>query len=299
MILKSNDCGAFLALLSSMIIFGTVGIFSKYIPLPSSLIALARAVVGLVFLAIVMLIKRQPPNFSAIKNNLLKLTVSGALLGINWLLFFEACKRTSVASATLSYYLAPIILIILAAVFFRERIGIKKGICIATALFGMVLVSGVVTNSEGVRIDGIVFGTVAAFLYAVIVLLNKSLGDISPVDKTAFQFAVSAIVLAPYILIAENLSEISFGGLSVPFLIIIGVLHTGIAYALYFGSCPKLPASTLAIVSYADPIVAIIVSSFLGEGLDAAGIIGAVLIIGASAVSEINFKGKVKDSENR
>ncbi|MBQ8380756.1 MAG: EamA family transporter [Clostridia bacterium] len=299
MILKSNDCGAFLALLSSMIIFGTVGIFSKYIPLPSSLIALARAVVGLVFLAIVMLIKRQPPNFSAIKNNLLKLTVSGALLGINWLLFFEACKRTSVASATLSYYLAPIILIILAAVFFRERIGIKKGICIATALFGMVLVSGVVTNSEGVRIDGIVFGTVAAFLYAVIVLLNKSLGDISPVDKTAFQFAVSAIVLAPYILIAENLSEISFGGLSVPFLIIIGVLHTGIAYALYFGSCPKLPASTLAIVSYADPIVAIIVSSFLGEGLDTAGIIGAVLIIGASAVSEINFKGKVKDSENR
>ena len=129
--------------------------------------------------------------------------------------------------------------------------------------------------------------------------MNKSLGDISPVDKTAFQFAVSAIVLAPYILIAENLSEISFGGLSVPFLIIIGVLHTGIAYALYFGSCPKLPASTLAIVSYADPIVAIIVSSFLGEGLDAAGIIGAVLIIGASAVSEINFKGKVKDSENR
>ena len=174
----------------SMVIFGTVGIFSKLIPLSSSLIALARALIGLVFLCVLMLISGKKPALSLIKKHLPALVASGALLGVNWALFFEACKITTVSSATLAYYLAPVFMTVLGAILFKEKIGVKKAICIAVAVIGMALVSGVFGSAEGVNAVGILFGTAAAVLYAVIVILNKTLGEVPSLEKTSFQFSV-------------------------------------------------------------------------------------------------------------
>ncbi len=278
-----------LILLVTMCIFGTIGIFRRFIPLPSGAVACVRALVGLLTLVLVMLVRRQRPDFAAIRKNLGYLLCSGAFLGFNWVLLFEAYKYTTVATATLCYYMAPLLLVLLAPLFLGERLTPKKLICAAVALLGMALVSGVLGEGIGdpSALLGIGLGLAAAVLYACIVIMNKKMTDIGAMDKTVVQFAVSTLVLVPYVLLAEDVFSCSLSLGELALLLVLGVVHTGIAYALYFGVIKRLPAATVALYSYADPIVAVLLSAlFLKEPMTLLGGIGAVLILSAAVVSE-------------
>ena len=183
------SASARLSLILSMCIFGTIGLVRKYIDLPSSIIALARALIGTLFLACLLLIRRQKPDWAAIRKNVLPLLISGAMLGFNWILLFEAYCHTSVATATLCYYMAPILMILVSPIFFRERLTPKKLLCVVVALIGMVLVSGVLQT--GIRsiseLKGIFLGLGAAVLYTGVVLVNKKMGPIAALDRTILQ----------------------------------------------------------------------------------------------------------------
>ena len=277
-------------LVASMLIFGTIGIFRKYIPLPSGMIAMVRGIVGTMFLMLVMMVGKKKPDFMAIKKNLLLLCLSGALIGFNWILLFEAYQHTSVAVATLCYYMAPVFVILASPIVLKERLTQRKMLCAVVAFVGMVLVSGVLSSGfSGMR--GILLGLGAAALYASVIMLNKKLGEIGAYDKTLVQLASAAIVLLPYVLIAENPAEMEFSALTVVMLMIVGVVHTGAAYAMYFGSMGGLKAQTVALFSYIDPAAAVVLSAvILGEKIDAAGIIGAVLVLGAAVVSDLPEK---------
>ena len=278
-----------ISMIGMMAIFGTIGIFRRYIPLPSGVVAMMRAAIGALFLLLLMLLKRQRLNIMHIRKNLWPLLLSGAFLGFNWVLLFEAYKYTSVAVATLSYYMAPILLILLAPLFLGERLTLKKGLCAAVAFLGMVLVSGVLQTGVGTlaELRGILLGLLAAVLYAFIVLINKKLVDISATDKTVVQFVVSVVVLLPYVLLTERVELGAVTPLVIVLLAVLGILHTGFAYAVYFGAVGKLPAGTVALYSYIDPVLAVILSAlFLKEPLGVFGIIGAVLILGAAFLSE-------------
>ncbi len=285
-----------LALALAMLIFGTVGIFSKYIPLPSGAIALARSVIGAIFLLLYMLVCGRKPDFVKIKENIMLLLTSGICLGANWILFFMACKNTSIPTATLSYYLAPVILVLTSTFIFGEKLGIKQISVALVALLGIALASGVIGgNEEGVNPIGILYGVLAAVLYATVVTLNKKMKDINSVDKTLVQFSVSALALLPYVLLVEKVSDYSINASAGLGLIIIGVLHTGVAYLLYFGAATRLKSATVAILSYIDPIISIVASVLLfGEKIGILGALGAVLVIGSAAVGEIDIIGIVK-----
>lgn len=277
----------------AMFIFGTIGLFVKYIPLPSSAIAMARGFVGAIFLLILIKIKKQSMDKGAIKANLSKLCLSGALLGFNWILLFEAYRYTTVATATLCYYLAPVIVILVSPVFLKEKLTWKKLVCVFVALIGMVFVSGVLGvlktgHLEKGEFTGILFGLGAACFYACIVLTNKKIKDISAYDMTIVQLAVAGIILVPYVLLTQDLSGIELSTKAVVLLAVVCVIHTGIAYALYFGSMKGLKGQTVAILSYIDPVVAILMSALiLREGFTANGVLGAVLILGATFANEI------------
>jgi len=278
-----------LALVAAMTIFGTIGIFRRYIPLSSGAVALARSAVGALLLIGFLLLKREKLNFPAIRRHLVPLLLSGVCLGFHWVLLFEAYKYTSVAVATLSYYMAPILLILAAPLFFRERLTLKKGMCAAGAFLGMVLVSGVLDTgvSSASEFTGISMGLLAALLYAVIILLNKKTVDIGALDKTVVQFAVSALVLFPYVLLAEELSFAALTPLSALLLLIVCVVHTGLAYLLYFGAVGRLKAGTVALFSYIDPVLAVLLSALvLGEPMTLFSAIGAVLVLGCAFFSE-------------
>ena len=276
----------------AMLIFGTLGVFVKYIPLPASAIALSRGFLGMLFLLLMLLVRRKRLSFAALKKNALLLVISGTLLGMNWMLLFEAYNYTTVATATLCYYLAPVFLTLASPLFFKEKLTVKKLVCIAAALLGMVCVSGVLeAGVKPTELTGILLGISAAAIYAAIVILNKHLRDISDNDRTTAQLAVSAVVMLPYVLLTEDVASFTFTPLSVVLLIVLGVVHTGLEYYLYFGSIGRLPSQTIAIFSYIDPVVAVLLSAlFLKEPMGIWSIVGAVLILGSTLISELDFK---------
>ncbi len=277
-------------LISSMLIFGTIGIFVKYIPLPSSVIALARGLVGTVFLLALALISRKKISFSDARGRLIPLFISGGLIGINWILLFESYNYTTVAVSTLCYYMQPTFVIIASAFIFGERINLRRGVCVILALVGMVLVSGITDTgiTDVSELRGVLLGLGAALVYATIVLINKKLGGIDSYTKTVIQLFSAAVTILPYILLTEDVSELTLDARGALLLGIVAVVHTGIAYFLYFGSMGNLKAQTIAIMSYIDPVTAIILSAlFLREPITPAAIIGALLILGAAFVSEL------------
>ena len=274
----------------SMLIFGTIGVFRRWIPYPSGVVALARSVIGLLFLLLVRALRHEPVDRAAVKKNLPKLLLLGAMLGTNWIFLFEAYNHTSVAAATMCYYMAPVFIILLSPLVFGEKITPRKGICAAVAVFGMVLVSDVLTSGlHGAK--GLVFGLIAAALYAAIVIVNRTLSGISAEDRTIMQFASSAAVMLPYVLLTENVADLQPTPSVLLLLLLVGVVHTGIAYVLYFGSIAEVPAQTAALLSYIDPVVAVLLSvTLLREPMSPTAMLGAALVIGAMMVSEITPK---------
>lgn len=277
-------------LIISMVIFGTIGIFRKHIPLPSSTLAMARGFIGMIFLILLITVMRKKISLKAFKENGVYLILSGALIGFNWIMLFESYNYTSVAVATLCYYMAPIIVILLAPLVLKEMLNFKKIICVCLALIGMIFVSGVLKSgiNKISELKGIFFGLGAALFYACVILLNKKIKNISPYDKTIFQLGAAAIVLLPYTILTEDFSAIELDAKSIFLVLFVGIVHTGFTYFLYFGSLTNLNAQTAALYSYIDPIFAILLSAFyLHEAMGFYEIFGMILILGSTLICEI------------
>ena len=282
-----------LEFIGAMLIFGTIGLLRRMILFPSSLIAATRGLIGTLFLLFFLTLTHQKLSVSSIKKNLIPLVLSGTLMGFNWILLFESYNYTSVAVSTVCYYMAPVFVILAAPVFFKEKLTLKKIICAAFAFAGILLVSGIFkTSFTGLNeIKGVLFGLAAAVLYASVILINKKLTTIEAFDRTILQLGTSAVVLFPYTMTTENLSSLTFDGNVLIVLLITGIVHTGIAYVLYFHSIKTLDTQSIAIYSYIDPMSAILFSAlFLNETVTAIEMIGMVLILGSAFLSEIQKK---------
>lgn len=283
----------------SMLIFGSIGIFRKYIPLSSSVIAFSRGFIGVLFLLVLILLKKDKLNKKSIKDNLWLLIISGSFIGLNWVFLFESYKYTSVATATLCYYMAPIFVMIASTFLFKERLSLINLVCILIALIGMVFVSGVLETgfNDKNTLIGVIYGLLAALLYASVIIINKFMKPIPSIDKTVMQLLFSVVILIPYILIGQEFKGMIINLEIILLLLIVGVVHTGLAYALYFDSMKGLKTQSIAILSYIDPVVAIILSALiLKENMSIFAIIGAVLILGSTFINEmINNRQIEKD----
>ena len=282
-------------LIFSVSVFGTIGIFVRWIGLPSSIIALVRGAVGAAFLLLLARFRHAPIDRAALRRRWQLLLLSAAMMSFNWITLFEAYRYTTVATATLCYYMAPIFVTLISPVLLKERLTARKLLCVFLALAGMVFVSGVPQSglpgpSEA---KGILLALCSAALYAGVILINKYLAGVPAYDRTLLQLACAAAVMIPYILLTEDLSAMSVTPLGAVLLLIVAVFHTGWCYALYFGSMTVLSAQTVALFSYIDPIVAILLSALLlREPLGWSGILGAALVLGSTLVSELPVPGK-------
>ena len=273
-----------ISILLSMVIFGTIGVFRRYIDLPSGVIAMLRGAVGMAFLLALRVASGQKGDAQGIRRNLPVLALSGGVMGFNWILLFEAYQYTTVATATLCYYMAPIFVILASPFLLGERLTKRKLLCVAAALVGMVFVSGVldVGVNAGQEAAGILLGLGAALLYAAVMLLNQRIDGLGASDRTVVQLGAAAAVLLPYTLLRGELTMQTFASLTLfgaAMLLIVCVVHTGVAYALYFGSMKELPAQTVALLSYIDPIVAIVLSALLlSEAMTPLAGLGAAVV---------------------
>lgn len=282
-------------LIFSVSVFGTIGIFVRWIGLPSSVIALVRGAVGAAFLLLLARFRHAPIDRAALRSRWQLLLLSAAMMSFNWITLFEAYRYTTVATATLCYYMAPIFVTLISPILLKERLTARKLLCVFLALAGMVFVSGVPQSglpgpSEA---KGILLALCSAALYAGVILINKYLAGVPAYDRTLLQLAGAAAVMIPYILLTEDLSAMSVTPSGAVLLLIVAVFHTGWCYALYFGSMTVLSAQTVALFSYIDPIVAILLSALLlKEPLGWSGILGAALVLGSTLVSELPVPGE-------
>lgn len=276
-----------LLFLTAMIIFGTIGLFRRNVLLPSSVIALARGIIGTAVLLLVGSVKKSGISSTNLKKVMPKLIISGAAIGFNWILLFESYCYTSIATATLCYYMAPVFVIIASTILFRETINHQQMICVITAVIGMIFVCGVVDSQEPIALRGILLGLAAAVLYAFVILMNKKIAGVDALTKTAMQLLFASAALLPYVLITVDSSLLVFGAHSILLLLIMGAVHTGLAYLLYFASMTHMEAKSIALMSYVDPVVAILLSAcLLGEKLTILGALGAVIVLVSAYFSE-------------
>ena len=274
----------------AMITFGTLAPFVRNVGTSSAELALYRGVMATILVGGFLLITKQRFDLLSIKKELLLLLLSGAAMGFNWILLFEAYKHTTVAVATLSYYFAPVIVMMLSPLLFKEKLTPKQIFCFVMVSVGMVLITGTAGGGTGDFI-GIIFGISAAVLYATVMLLNKFIRDVTGLVRTFIQFVSAIIVLLPYVALTSGFNFSAFDGTGLRSLIIVGVLHTGIAYCLYFSSLKELTGQKVAILSYIDPLVAVLVSvAWLNEAMPPLQIVGGIMILGFTLLSELNFK---------
>lgn len=286
---KKNDKKSMVMYIASMLIFGTIGIFRRYIPLSSAFLAFSRGLLGGACLLLFMKIKNKGSGDKLQRGDLVKLVITGALMGINWILLFEAYNYTTVAVATLCYYMQPTIVVLLSPLIFKEKLTKRKALCAAVAITGMVLVSGVIGDS-GAQVGsfrGILLGLAAAVFYSSVVIMNKLIRGIDAYQKTTIQLLSAGIALIPYLVLTGGFSTGGFNITAIALLLVVGIVHTGIAYVLYFGSMDGLKVQSVALLSYIDPVSALLFSALLlREPLSALSMIGAVMIIGSAIISE-------------
>lgn len=288
MIKKKANARAMMIL--SMTVFGTLGLFVRKIPVSSGELALYRAVLALILIGFYLLVTRQRIRLSAIRKDLPVLLLSGAAMGINWILLFQSYKYTTVSIATLSYYFAPVIVTVLCPVIFKEKMRAKQWICFLMSTAGLFMIT--VTGNDGTGksdLTGILFGLGAAVFYASVVLLNKFIKGVDGIHRTFLQFASATAVLVPYVLFTGSFGLGSLGGVGWANLLTVGLVHTGITYCLYFSSLKELPGQKAAILSYIDPLVAVLVSvTVLHEKITVLQIIGGAFILGFTLLNEIS-----------
>lgn len=283
-------------LIASMTIFGTLGIFVRNISVSSGELALYRAVLATLLIAVFLLLTKQQIPFSKIKKQVPLLLASGIAMGFNWIFLFEAYKYTTVSIATLSYYFAPVIVTIVCPIIFKEKLTGKQIVCFVMSTLGLVLITGIGNLSSGNDFVGILFGLGAAILYATVILLNKFIKNVEALHRTFLQFLSAIVILIPYVIMTSGVTLETLNVIGWINLLIVGLIHTGVTYCMYFSSLKELPGQKTVLLSYIDPLVAVLISvTVLGETMTLWQVIGGVLILGFTLWNEIapQKKGKI------
>ena len=282
-----------LLMTASMAIFGTLGLFTRNITVSSGELALYRAILAAVLIALYLLAARQPIRLAQIRGELPLLLLSGVAMGINWILLFQAYRYTTISMATLSYYFAPVIVTAVSPVLFRERMTKKQLLCFLLSTAGLVLIIGAgETGGSGTDLTGILFGLGAAVFYAAVILLNKRIRQVAGIHRTFLQLVAAAVILLPYVALTGGSSLGSLSALGFGCLLVVGLVHTGITYCMYFTALRDLSGQEAAILSYIDPLVAALVSvALLGEAMTLWQAVGGAVILGFTLVNELGGEG--------
>ncbi|MFD2370865.1 DMT family transporter [Brevibacillus sp. GCM10020057] len=272
----------------SMIIFGAVGVFAKWIEISSGKIALFLSLIGVFFLLLVFVWTRQRVSWGSVKKNAAALLAASIAMCGNWIFLFQAYKETTIASAALSYYFAPVLVIMLSPVVLKEKLSIKKAICIGVALVGLYfIVQNASEETTGHHLLGIGYGLVAAGFYAGLTLVGKFIRDLDGLANTLLQLGLSVVMLSAFVLVTEGFQLGSVTGNTVIMLLVLGIVHGGIGFYLYFAGMKGLNAQSIAVLSYIDPLTSLLISVLvIGEKMTLLQLVGAVLLLGSIWVGE-------------
>lgn len=268
----------------SMLIFGTNGLLVSRISLQSSQIVLLRTLIGGALLTVIVLL-RGGFDRNAVRADLPMILLGGTALGLNWVALFSAYRLLNVSLATLIYYIGPILVLLFSPIIFREKLTGTKIAAVAIVAVGLVCISGSILVG-GMNPVGFAAAIASALFYAALIVFNKRITHTEGLQTAAIELDIAFAVVLIYCLLTVGLPHPARADL--PYIAVIGVVNTGLAYVLYFSGLQKLPGQSVALISYVDPVSALFFSAlFLHEKLTLIQVIGAVLIIGGAMLGEM------------
>ncbi len=284
-----QETQARIKLIVSMAIFGTMAPLVRAISVSSQELALYRAALAAALIGAFLLLTRQKLLPHARKKDLALLVLSGGSMAFTWILLFEAYKYTTVAIATLSYYFAPVLVTLASALLFREKLGKKQIFCFCMSTLGLAIVTGLTDLGSGSNDSlGILCGLGAAVFYALTILVNKAIKGIGGIQRTFLQFLAAITVMVPYVALTGGVSLNTMDLTGWICLLVVGLVYTGITYCMYFSAVEHISGQELAILSYIDPLVAVVIGvAVLGEPLSPRQLIGGALILGFTLWNEL------------
>jgi len=273
-----------------MIIWGSLGVFTRSIPLSALSLAFLRALIALPFLFGVMKMQKA----DKVEWYLLKpYLISGVLLGFGWLTLFYGFKHTSISSAVIIYNMCPVYVMIAAPLLLKETISRIQIAVIFSSFLGLCLIVGH-NLLEGYGYMGMALSAVSGMLYAAIVLINRSITcRVDNQTATFVQIFTAMIVLLPFVLIDGNiLTVVNLDAMAAIYTILLGILHTSVAYTIFFSLSAYMKSVEIVSYSYLEPLFGILFSVIVvGEKLTILQIIGGVFILGSTYIGEM-LKGR-------
>ena len=285
---RTDKPGVYYAMfLLALLLFGTNGLYVARLHLASCHIVLFRTLIGgLVLTALVLL--RGGFDRGAVRDERWMLLLGGAALGLNWIALFESYRLLNVSLATLIYYVGPMLVILFSPLLFRERLTGIRLVAVGLVGIGLLFISGSIA-AGGLRLTGLLAAAAAALFYAALIVFNKRVRKTSGLQTAAIELDVAFVVVLVYALLTAGLPRPTRAEL--PWLLAIGLINTGLAYLLYFTGLQKLPAQSVARISYLDPVSALFFSAvFLKESMTAPQLLGAVFILGGALLGELSGK---------
>ena len=273
----------------SMLIFGTNGILVHHISLASSQIILMRTLIGGLLLTLIVLL-RGGFDRAGIRADLLPLLLGGSVLGLNWVALFEAYRQLNVSLATLIYYVGPILVLLFSPLLFREKLNSRKITSVVLVAVGLVCISGSIAL-RGMSMRGLLTAVVSALFYAAVIIFNKRITHTGGLQTAALELDIAFVIVLIYMMLTVGPPHPAVS--DIPWIAVIGLVNTGLAYLLYFSGLQKLPAQSAALISYVDPVSALVFSAlFLHETMTPVQILGAVLIIGGAVFGELKSRNQ-------
>ena len=272
--------------LVSLVIMGSNGIVASFINLKSLEIILMRTIIGSAVLITACIIHKEKFACLHDRHDAIFLLLSGLTLGGGWIFLFEAYRTIGVSISTLLYYLGPIIAMLLSPIFFDEKLTKPKLIGAAIVFLGVILLNNNIAGDPS-KVYGIFCGFMSGVLYAVTVILNKKVKNATGMENTTCQLVASFFLVFAFLMFTTGIHIKITGTEWIPVLW-IGLLNTGLSCFFYYSTITKLPMSTVAILSYLDPVSAVVLSTLiLHESLTPLQIVGVVLVIAGAAFSQL------------
>lgn len=267
--------------IAALLLFGLNGIVASYIPLSSPEIVFTRTLIGSVFLVLVFIVSKQKVQIGGNKRHFLYLVISGVAMGASWVFLFEAYAQIGVSLATLAYYTGPVIVMIFSPIVFKEKFTVVKLLGFLAVVLGMFVVNAEALL-QGQVSWGLIYGILAAFTYAFMVIFNKKVTSLTGIENPMWQLIVSFITVTAFLGMKQGFSTHIPPGSLIPILV-LGIVNTGIGCYFYFSSIGDLPVQTVSILGYLEPLSALFFSAlFLGEALSLWQWAGAALILGGA-----------------
>ncbi|RHW37636.1 DMT family transporter [Lysinibacillus yapensis] len=274
------NVGGIAKLTIAMAIFGSIGFFTIHTGVPAVELVFVRCICATIFLSLMWFITGGHRTEIWSKKEVLQTCLCGIFLVLNWVFLFKAFEAMSISVAISIYNLAPIFVLIFGSLFLKEKMTIRALTATIVCFLGSILIVNIENfqSIEQLVGSGFVWAILSALCYALTMITSKTVKQLSPYSMTFIQTAIGIAMLLPF-------SDFTvFTGLSVSnwfYILGTGLIHTGFVYYLFFDSIRNLPTFLVSVLTFVDPLVAILLDililSFVPTSLQ---VVGILLIFG-------------------